>query len=158
MIFKELLKKPAALISENNIVKDIVIDNDNASIILDRLGEKKEDFSEFFMVYLDEDGRVKAVMAEKDVSSLLIIVEKLLKNKKLDTEKIKDMKLTESFPLDKRIFVKRSDELLKVLEVFRNKDISTDVVIIVDESDAYAGKIRRKSLLKKIDSLLNQNK
>jgi len=149
MNLKELLKKPVEIITENNILDDIVLPDQPISKLVEMIKVKSSKSEEFLIVCTNEEYVVNAVITSKEVINLL---NRIVDVSDLKSSRIRALTLENTFP-PKFIVHKGTATVEQVLSIM-NSGI-TDVVIVIDEQQKYAGKIRRSRLKERLQMLLS---
>lgn len=144
MKFVDLLRQPITIITENDILKDIVFPAEPAQNIITKIITKSPE--DILVVYVDDNKKVQGVITAFNVGAFLDGLQD--KSEILDTLKVSELNW------DKRedTWLRKSDSVesaLVKLSTIKNENI----FIVVDENDVYAGKVKRKNAVVKIHNL-----
>ena len=158
MKLSELRKQPIALLSENNIVKDIVTSKSTLLDLFRKVGDYVGNWENLFVIYVNEDGEPLAVIKPENIAAALEFFEKFdEEGKKFSDIKLSAVGLEEKFPINKKHTLRRTEPVEKALNIFNNKDERTDAITIVDGIGSYTGKLRRSTLVKKLEEIIEDS-
>ena len=158
MDFEKLKKKPVKLIMENNILDDVIYLNDNLEKLF-RLTETKLDhsFRDFLIVILNESNFVQHIITYREFEDYMNIFRAFV-NKIEDKDKPIDANVSE-LNLNKfkikinNNAVNSNTEVEDALNIVKENKL--EVLVVVDSEKKYLGKIKRSSLKKRVNELLD---
>ena len=143
MKFVDLLRQPIPLITENDILKDIVFPDDNAQAVFDKIkGKPAEDL---LVVFVNPDKQVQGVITSTNVVKFLD--EMIAKNSPLEGLKVSELE----WDKHESIWLRKDDIVESVLKKLATTQ--ENIFIVVDSNSIYAGKIKRKNALSRIREL-----
>jgi len=163
MDFEVLKKKPIRLIMENNILDDVVHLSDPLGDLFSKIDDKiKNSFRDFIIVILNSDNEVYFIITYKEFSKFLSIFSKFLgfskKGNKIDSKKlgakVEDIMDLEQFSIKKGINAIEADAIVqRALDIMDENKL--EVLVVVNKEDKYLGKIKRSSLRKRVDEVID---
>lgn len=162
MDFEALKRKPSKLIMENNILDDVVYLNAPLKVLFNKIDEKFEkSFRDFLIVIINSKNEVNYIITYKEFPSFITLFSNFLgylkKDDKIDSKKLKnkveDLDL-KPFSLNKGINAITADiEVQKALDIMNENNL--EVLVVVNNENKYVGKIKRSSLKKRVDEVID---
>src|SRR6185437_1655705 len=154
---------PIRLIMENNILDDVVHLSDPLGDLFSKIDDKiKNSFRDFIIVILNSDNEVYFIITYKEFSKFLSIFSKFLgfskKGNKIDSKKlgakVEDIMDLEQFSIKKGINAIEADAIVqRALDIMDENKL--EVLVVVNKEDKYLGKIKRSSLRKRVDEVID---
>lgn len=156
----EILKKPIKLVLENNIHEDVVFPDTTIAELVNKIHAKVTDpdlevYLSALFVYTDKsaDNKYvpKAMITSREAIKFAELVTEHLDSGKHASEPISVLNLETHFPI--KFQLSDSDEIEEATRIFKSG--LTDVIIIVNSTSEYIGKLKRENFTEKLKMLLN---
>ena len=155
MKLNELLSKPAELVTENDILGDVIFNDVPINDIFEKI-DRTKNVEDLLIVVTNHNYEALAVLTSIEARTFIRHINETIAKKKgrILELTVKDLALNKLLPLKiGKNAVKKDTKIGEVVEMFTKQ--KRDTLVVVGEKDKYIGKIRRGNLPKRLEILLD---